>query len=85
MKGDDAQNKINEMIALNLEEFYAGIHLHQEAIRDIILGDPLERSRTIDKLLGLYRLRELIEALPVSYVKREAKKLCDEAETLKKN
>jgi len=65
IRGDEAQEKVNQIIGLGLEDFPRTLYLHQEAIREFISEDPKERSRAIDKLLGMAELRDLSEALDV--------------------
>lgn len=80
----EAQNKLIEALGLNEDEFYATIYLHQEAIRDFITSKPQDRSVTIDKMLGTYTLRELIDSLPLTIVQRrrsEVQSLINEIES----
>lgn len=81
--GNEAQSELNKLLRITPTEFYASVYLHQEAIRDLIVGDPLLRSEVIDKLLGLHFVRELIDYLPVRYVAKEAKGLNEEIEDIK--
>lgn len=76
--GDEAQSELNKLLKITPAEFYACTYLHQEAIRDLIVGDPLLRSEVIDKLLGLHFVRELIEHLPAKYVAKEATSIEEE-------
>lgn len=76
--GEEAQIELNKWLRTTPTEFYASIHLHQEAIRDLLVGDPLVRSEMIDKLLGLHFVRELIEYIPLKYVAKEAKAIEEE-------
>lgn len=81
--GDEAQSELNKLLRITPTEFYASTFLHQEAIRDLIVGDPLIRSAVIDKLLGLHFVRELIEYLPVKHVTKEAKSIEEEIEGIR--
>jgi exonuclease SbcC len=80
---DVAQSELNRLLRITPTEFYASTYLHQEAIRDLIVGDPLLRSEVIDKLLGLHFVRELIDYLPVKHVGKEAKGIEEEIEDIK--
>jgi len=73
IEGDEAQEKLLDLLGTNVEQFYATAYLHQEAIRDFISSDAADRNRVIDELLGLYVLRELSEALSVKDVEKEVK------------
>ena len=81
--GEEAQSKLNKLLRVTPTEFYASTFLHQETIRDLIVGDPLLRSEVIDKLLGLHFVRELIDFLPVKHVAKEAKNIEEEIEDIK--
>jgi exonuclease SbcC len=80
---DEAQLELNKLLRMTPREFYAGAYLHQEAIRDLIVGEPLLRSEVIDKLLGLHFVRELIDYLPLKHVTKEAKTIEQEIEDIK--
>ena len=80
---DEAQSELNKLLRIIPTEFYASVYLHQEAIRDLIVGDPLLRSEVIDKLLGLHFVRELIDYLPVRYATKEAKDINEKIEDIK--
>jgi DNA repair exonuclease SbcCD ATPase subunit len=79
----DAQAHLNQTLKLIPAEFYAGVYLHQEAIRDMIVGDPLLRSEVIDKLLGLHYVRELIDYIPLKHVTKESKTLEEEIKDIR--
>ena len=81
--GEEAQFELNKLLGVTSTGFYASTYLHQEAIRDLIVGDPLLRSEVIDKLLGLHFVRELIDYLPLKYVAKEAKTIEEEIEEIK--
>ena len=70
-----AEPELVKLLELTPEEYYARAHLHQETIRDLLFGQITDRSTMIDKMLGLYNLRTLIEALPLGSVDREIKAL----------
>jgi DNA repair exonuclease SbcCD ATPase subunit len=73
LTGDDAEQELARLLELTPEEYYARTHLHQETVRDLLFGQITDRSAMIDKMLGLYRLRQLVESLPISTVDREIK------------
>lgn len=82
--GDEAQLELHKLLKMTPAEFYASAYLHQEAIRDLIVGDPALRSEVIDKLLGLHFVRELIDHLPLRHVAKEAKAVEEDIEDIKK-
>ena len=73
--GEEAQALISDLLDLKAEEFGAVAHLRQETIRSFIQGTPVERSRTIDKMIGLFHLRELITGLDLQVVDKEINQL----------
>jgi len=75
LKGEEAQDSILDLLGLNTEEFGAVAHLRQETIRSFIQGTPAERSQTIDKMIGLFHLRELISGLDPTVVDKEVNQL----------
>ena len=81
--GDEAQIELNKLLRMTPAEFYASAYLHQEAIRDLIVGDPVLKSEVIDKLLGLHFVRELIDYLPLKHVSKEAKSVEEEVRDIK--
>jgi len=82
-KGREAEEKTRALIGLTEDEFYAGIYLHQEVLREFITGDIDARNAVIDKLLGTYSLREIVESLPVSKLKRITNELGERIQNLK--
>ena len=84
LKNEEAQNELTRVLGLSPEDFYVGTYLHQEAIRDLVVGSPDTRSKMIDKLLGLERLGELIKNLPVKWVSNKVKGVSEEVDKFKK-
>lgn len=75
IKGEEAQARLVQLLGLNEDEFYAGVYLHQEALKEFIVGDPTLRSETLDRLLGTYSLRDLIDSLPISVITRRRREI----------
>lgn len=73
--GEDAQALLDNLVTLSADEFGAVVHLRQETIRSFIQGTPAERSETIDKMIGLFHLRELISGLDPKAVDKEVGQL----------
>ncbi len=71
-KDDEAQLELEKRLGLGSNDFSRIFYLHQESIRDLLTEDQKERSRGIDRLLGIYEAREFAEALDVDrYFKRQ--------------
>jgi exonuclease SbcC len=83
LKGKAAQAKIQSLLDLTEDEFYASKYLHQEALREFIMGDLKTRSAVMDRLLGTYSLRELIDSLPITQVTRRIKEIGEQIQTLR--
>jgi len=82
LKGKQAQVKIQELLDLTEDEFYASKYLHQEALREFIIGDLKTRSAMMDRMLGTYSLRELIDSLPITRVTRRSNEIQAQIQTL---
>ena len=86
VRGTGAQERLDQVLGLKPEDFPKMAYLHQEAIRDLITAEPKERSKTIDRLLGTFELRELVEALDVRRtIRRETRNLQKRIETLERD
>ncbi len=75
LEDEEAQEAIAKLMALGADEFGAVVHLRQETIRDFIQGTPAQRSVTIDKMIGLFHLRELITGLDPKTIDKEIAEL----------
>jgi len=75
LEDEKAQEAIAKLMALGSDEFGAVVHLRQETIRDFIQGTPAQRSVTIDKMIGLFHLRELITGLDPKTIDKEIAEL----------
>ena len=82
LKGKQAQAKIEELLDLTEDEFYASKYLHQDAIREFIIGDLKTRSAMMDRMLGTYSLRELIDSLPITTITRRTNEIQTQIQTL---
>ena len=75
LEDEEAQEAVAELMALSADDFGAVVHLRQETIRDFIQGTPAQRSVTIDKMIGLFHLRELISGLDPKTIDKEIAEL----------
>ena len=86
LKDDKGQQKLEQILGITPDDFPKIVYLHQEAIRDIVTADPKEMSQTIDRLLGTFELRELVEALDMGrIIRRETKNLRARVDTLERD
>lgn len=63
LPADDPQSEIEQLLGLNMDEFFAAVFLHQETIRDFLTTTPEKRSATVDRMIGTYLLRTLIKSV----------------------
>ena len=63
LEGTAAEGELSRMLGIGIDDFPRVIYLHQESVRDLVITDPLERSRAIDRLLGTIELRDVAEAV----------------------
>jgi len=62
-KDEEARKTLYKLIGLEFDDFTRAVYLHQEDIRDLIVGDRDTRSVAMDRLLGLDQLRNVSEGL----------------------
>src|SRR6266699_3810179 len=63
LEDEEAEAVLEKTLGMPIKEISNSIFLHQEALRAILSDDPKERSRSIDKMLGMEEIRSLVEAL----------------------
>src|SRR3989338_3866220 len=66
---DEAQAKCFTLFSLSFDDFYRAVYLHQESIRGLLTDDPKERDKSMDRLFGLERMRDIIESVPLRDIK----------------
>ncbi|WP_455364271.1 AAA family ATPase [[Eubacterium] cellulosolvens] len=82
IQGEGAEKKINEVIGLTPDDFYATVYMHQDAVKTLISGNPENRNEVIDRLLGIRLLRDLSKAIPLTPLYERRKILQKMAEEL---
>jgi DNA repair exonuclease SbcCD ATPase subunit len=63
LEDEAAEAQLERILGLPVDEISNSIYLHQAALRAILSDDPKERSRSIDKMLGMEEIRSFAEAL----------------------
>lgn len=63
---DEAESKIITSLFQSVEEPATLFHLHQDSLRQILMADPKERSRAIDKILGTFEIRDFVDAMDIT-------------------
>jgi len=70
-----AQAKCFTLFSLSFDDFYRAVYLHQESIRGLLTDNPKERDKSMDRLFGLERMRDIIESVPLRDIKNTIEKL----------
>ncbi len=60
---EEAQAQLEKLLGIPMDEISSSVYLHQESLKAILSTDPKERSRVIDKMLGIEEVHSLIESL----------------------
>ncbi len=60
---EEAEGQLERILGLPFNEISSSIYLHQDSLKNILSADAKDRSRTIDKMIGMEELRSLIESL----------------------
>jgi exonuclease SbcC len=63
--GEEAETSIFNNVFNSVDDPATLFHLHQDSLRQILMADPKERSRGIDKILGTFEIRDFVEALDI--------------------
>lgn len=63
LRQEEAQDYIEKILGVALDDFPRAVYLHQEALHALVSEKPEQRSAAIDKLLGTAELRELVDVL----------------------
>lgn len=80
--GEQAQEKLFELLGLTFDDFYRSIYLHQESINAIITDDPRNRDEAVDRLLGLETIRNVIGSIPMQAIKKSLAELTIQREKI---
>ena len=60
---DTDEKKLRAMLGIQPEDYFSSVHLHQEIIRAFLTEEPKSRRDSLDRLLGLSELRNIIEGI----------------------
>jgi len=70
---DTDEGKLRTILGIQPKDYFSSVHLHQEIIRDIIVETPQTRRDSIDRLLGLSELRNIIDGIKSANISRSLK------------
>jgi len=62
-KAKSAEMKLTEFLKISPEDYCTTVHLHQEVIRALVEGDEKDRSRAINRILGIDLLSNFGETI----------------------
>ena len=60
---EDAETKLDELLGLDMDTFCRAVLLQQSRIRGILLDEPKDRNKALDRLLGLDAVDEIVPLL----------------------
>lgn len=75
-----AQEALDRILHLSIAEFHSAVTLAQDTSRALAGADHEERAATIDRLLGIAALRDLVANLSTSQVSREVNRVAQQIE-----
>jgi len=75
LNGKEAQKFLEELLGVNFEDYVRLIMLHQEAIAELVSAKSQVRSEAFDRLLGLKKYTDIIQALPKAKLRDKIKNL----------
>jgi DNA repair exonuclease SbcCD ATPase subunit len=70
--GEEAKEELIRLIKnFSFKDFLTSIYQHQEVIRFFLIQEPKERNEAIDRLLGLYEYRNIIDGINKARIRGE--------------
>jgi len=78
LRGNEAKEKLTQVLGLSFRDFLTTVYQHQEAIRDVLVQEPKERNEAIDRLLGLSNYRNIIRGIESAKLGIKQRKMVDE-------
>ncbi|MBU1182672.1 MAG: AAA family ATPase [Proteobacteria bacterium] len=65
---DTDEGKLRAMLGIQPKDFFSSVHLHQEIIRALLTEEPRVRRDSLDRLLGLSELRNIIDGIKLAKI-----------------
>lgn len=81
-KNSEAEAKVESLLGLTLDDFHRTVFLHQEAVRGLLTDDSSRRDEAMDRLFGLDKLRNIIDAVHIASVRTRLRDLGTEKDKL---
>jgi len=81
---DTEEGKLRTLLRIQPKDYFSSVHLHQEIIRALLTEEPRSRRDSLDRLLGLSELRNIIDGIKsakISEVLKDVDYKFDQIET----
>lgn len=75
LEGHDAEEELFKISGMTIDDFIRSVYLHQEAIRALLTETKETRDEALDRLFGLEKIRNIVNAIPLKDVKDTIKEL----------
>lgn len=62
------ERKLRAVLGIQPKDYFSSVHLHQEIIRDLLTEEPRKRRDSLDRLLGLSELRDVLEGIKLAKI-----------------
>lgn len=72
---DEAEEQLFKISGMTIDDFIRSVYLHQEAIRALLTEEKKTRDEALDRLFGLEKIRNIVNAIPIKDVKDTIKEL----------
>ena len=74
-EGDEAEEELFKISGMTIDDFIRSVYLHQEAIRALLTEEKKTRDEALDRLFGLEKIRNIVNAIPIRDIKDTIKEL----------
>lgn len=74
---DTDEGKLRVILRIQPKDYFSSVHLHQEIIRALLTEEPKIRKHSLDRLLGLSKLRNVIEGIEKAEIEKSIKEEVD--------
>ncbi len=71
------EGKLRTILGIQPKDYYSSVHLHQEIIRSLLTEEPRSRRDSLDRLLGLSELRNVIDGIKLARIPEVLKDVDD--------
>ena len=75
VEGEEAKEKLTQMVRLSFRDFLTTVYQHQEAIRAVLTQEPRDRNDAIDRLLGLSDYRNILTGIEGAKLEKDQREM----------